>query len=117
MSSKQQQELVTSSPGWACLCKGLTLLVCVCGCVLQLPSVDEISAHMGGNKLTTIIFFLDETFEEVSATATVLQQRRHSGQTQYPPGSACLFGCEFGHPQVTAVASCMFCGFGVSSSA
>lgn len=34
--------------------------------LLQLPSVDEISAHMGGNKLTTIIFFLDETFEEVS---------------------------------------------------
>jgi len=34
--------------------------------MLQLPSVDEISAHMSGTKLTTIIFFLDETFEEVS---------------------------------------------------
>lgn len=38
----------------------------VCLYVVQLPSVDEISAHMTGTKLTTIIFFLDETFEEVS---------------------------------------------------
>lgn len=37
--------------------------------LLQLPSVDEISAHMSHQKLTTIIFFLDETFEEVSAWA------------------------------------------------
>lgn len=52
----------------------MKLLVSACACgfclsayfFVQLPSVDEISAHMAGTKLTTIIFFLDETFEEVS---------------------------------------------------
>ena len=31
----------------------------------QLPSSEEISAVLFNRKLTTIIFFLDETFEEI----------------------------------------------------
>lgn len=45
----------------------LPLFLVVAKHFLQLPSVDEISAHMSGTMLTTIVFFLDETFEEVSA--------------------------------------------------
>jgi hypothetical protein len=41
---------------------------------LQLPSVEEITAHIAGNKQSTIIFFLDETFEEVSPTPAALSQ-------------------------------------------
>jgi hypothetical protein len=37
---------------------------------LQLPSVEEIVAHLSGVKLTTIVFFLDETFEEVAYDIT-----------------------------------------------
>jgi hypothetical protein len=37
---------------------------------LQLPSVEEIAAHLCGSKLTTIVFFLDETFEEVAYDIT-----------------------------------------------
>lgn len=54
---------------------------------LQLPSVDEISAHMAGQKLTTIIFFLDETFEEVSTLAGRLTDRQAGKQ------AAVLFLC------------------------
>ena len=45
---------------------------CTCNCptdsivgLVQLPSSEEINAVLHGRKLTTIIFFLDETFEEV----------------------------------------------------
>lgn len=37
---------------------------------MQLPSVEEIVAHLSGVKLTTIVFFLDETFEEVAYDIT-----------------------------------------------
>ena len=32
---------------------------------MQLPSSEEINALLTGRKLTTIVFFLDETFEEL----------------------------------------------------
>lgn len=38
--------------------------------MVQLPSVEEIVAHLSGVKLTTIVFFLDETFEEVAYDIT-----------------------------------------------
>eukprot|EP00775_Hariotina_reticulata_P011897 gene11897-12041_t len=41
-----------------------------CGPRRTLPSVEEISAHLCGSKLTTIVFFLDETFEEVAYDIT-----------------------------------------------
>lgn len=37
---------------------------------VQLPSVEEIVAHLQGVRLTTIVFFLDETFEEVAYDIT-----------------------------------------------
>jgi hypothetical protein len=42
---------------------------------LQLPSTDEIEALLAGRKLTAIVFFLDETFEEVlyDVSTTVLE--------------------------------------------
>ena len=41
----------------------------------QLPSVEEIEALLKGRRLTCIVFFLDETFEELSfnITTTVLE--------------------------------------------
>jgi hypothetical protein len=41
----------------------------------QVPSAEEIEALLAGRKQTTIVFFLDETFEELEfdATATVLE--------------------------------------------
>uniref|UniRef100_A0A383VU44 Kinesin motor domain-containing protein n=1 Tax=Tetradesmus obliquus TaxID=3088 RepID=A0A383VU44_TETOB len=41
-----------------------------CGPRRTLPSVEEIVAHLSGVKLTTIVFFLDETFEEVAYDIT-----------------------------------------------
>lgn len=45
------------------------------GAGLQLPSSEEINAALSGRKLTSIIFFLDETFEEVQydIATTVLE--------------------------------------------
>ena len=42
---------------------------------MQLPSSEEINAALTGRKLTSIIFFLDETFEEVQydIATTVLE--------------------------------------------
>ena len=37
---------------------------------MQLPSVEEIESLLSGRKLTTIIFFLDETFEELQYDIT-----------------------------------------------
>lgn len=41
----------------------------------QLPSVEEITGQLKGRRSTAIVFFLDETFEEVSydLTTTVLE--------------------------------------------
>jgi hypothetical protein len=41
----------------------------------QLPSLDEIDALLGARKLTCIVYFLDETFEELQydVTTTVLE--------------------------------------------
>ena len=46
--------------------------VCV---ALQLPALEEIEAMLAGRKQTAIVFFLDETFEELEfdATSTVLE--------------------------------------------
>jgi hypothetical protein len=55
-----------------------------CGCckwgadsrrLLQLPTVEEIESLSQAKKLTTIVFFLDETFEELQydVTTTVLE--------------------------------------------
>ncbi len=40
-----------------------------------MPSLEEIEALLAGRKQTTIVFFLDETFEELEydATSTVLE--------------------------------------------
>ena len=59
---------------------------------LQLPSVDEISAHMAGTKLTTIIFFLDETFEEVSGNNSS-RHKHNSSRSNYNSISSCGCGC------------------------
>ncbi len=42
---------------------------------MQLPSTDEIDALFVDRKLNTIVFFLDETFEELAfdVTTTVLE--------------------------------------------
>ncbi|KAF8058864.1 KIN14I [Scenedesmus sp. PABB004] len=40
-----------------------------CGAA-QLPSVEEIAAHLAGGRLSTLVFFLDETFEEVAYDIT-----------------------------------------------
>ena len=42
---------------------------------LQLPALEEIEAMLAGRKQTAIVFFLDETFEELEfdATSTVLE--------------------------------------------
>lgn len=47
----------------------------VCLLHLQLPSTDEIEALFMARKLNTIVFFLDETFEELAfdVTTTVLE--------------------------------------------
>jgi hypothetical protein len=37
---------------------------------LQLPSTDEIEAMFTDRRLNTIVFFLDETFEELSYDVT-----------------------------------------------
>ena len=41
----------------------------------QLPALEEIEAMLAGRKQTAIVFFLDETFEELEydATSTVLE--------------------------------------------
>ena len=47
-----------------------------CGAVvLQLPSTEELDAVFADRKLNTIVFFLDETFEELAfdVTTTVLE--------------------------------------------
>ncbi len=46
----------------------------MCTC-MQLPSTEEIEALFEDRKLNTIVFFLDETFEELSydITASVLE--------------------------------------------
>eukprot|EP00878_Enallax_costatus_P023171 GHUV01024635.1.p1 GENE.GHUV01024635.1~~GHUV01024635.1.p1 ORF type:complete len:797 (+),score=297.66 GHUV01024635.1:1624-4014(+) len=41
-----------------------------CGPRRTLPSVEEIVAHLQSHRLTTIVFFLDETFEEVAYDIT-----------------------------------------------
>lgn len=45
------------------------------GHVMQLPSVEEIDALLTNRKLTSIVFFLDETFEEIhyDVSTTVLE--------------------------------------------
>lgn len=42
---------------------------------MQLPSVEEIDALLTNRKLTSIVFFLDETFEEIhyDVSTTVLE--------------------------------------------
>ena len=42
---------------------------------MQLPALEEIEAMLAGRKQTAIVFFLDETFEELEydATSTVLE--------------------------------------------
>ena len=42
---------------------------------MQLPTVEEIEALLAGRKQTAIVFFLDETFEELEydATTSVLE--------------------------------------------
>lgn len=43
----------------------------LCSCVrVQLPQVDEIESQLAGRTLTTISFFLDETFEELMYDVT-----------------------------------------------
>ena len=46
-----------------------------CCVALQLPALEEIEAMLAGRKQTAIVFFLDETFEELEfdATSTVLE--------------------------------------------
>jgi len=41
----------------------------------QLPTSEEVLAHLSSRKLSVLVFFLDETFEEVSydVTTTVLE--------------------------------------------
>ncbi len=55
-----------------------TYPMCVCVCVspsTQLPSTEEIEALAANRRLTNIVFFLDETFEELAydVTTTVLE--------------------------------------------
>lgn len=42
---------------------------------MQLPQIEEIEALLNGRQLQTIVFFLDETFEELTydVTTTVLE--------------------------------------------
>ena len=44
-------------------------------CALQLPSSEEIDALLLDRKLTCVVFFLDETFEELEydVTTTVME--------------------------------------------
>ena len=44
-------------------------------CTIQLPSTEELEAMFADRKMNTIVFFLDETFEELSfdVTTTVLE--------------------------------------------
>lgn len=46
-----------------------------CGFPSQLPSTEELDAVFADRKLNTIVFFLDETFEELAfdVTTTVLE--------------------------------------------
>lgn len=46
-----------------------------CASAPQLPTADEISAHLSGRPLKAIVFFLDETFEELAydITTSVLE--------------------------------------------
>ena len=47
----------------------------LCACPRQVPSSEEIEALLAGRKQTTIVFFLDETFEELEfdSSTTVLE--------------------------------------------
>ena len=46
-----------------------------CVMLMQLPTLEEIEAMLTGRKQMAIVFFLDETFEELEfdATSTVLE--------------------------------------------
>lgn len=49
--------------------------VTMCPCGPQLPQIEEIEALLNGRQLQAIVFFLDETFEELTydVTTTVLE--------------------------------------------
>jgi hypothetical protein len=52
-----------------------TVSPCVTYTATQLPQIEEIEALLNGRQLQTIVFFLDETFEELTydVTTTVLE--------------------------------------------
>lgn len=51
---------------------------------LQLPTAEEILAHLSGRRLSVLVFFLDETFEEITYDITTTVSARHLlGQGTY----------------------------------
>lgn len=44
--------------------------LCTIPYMTQLPTSEEIVAHLSGRRLSQLVFFLDETFEEVSYDIT-----------------------------------------------
>ena len=62
-------------PGRRGLQGGDSGLPCWLAADVQLPSTEEIEALFNDRRLNTIVFFLDETFEELSydLTTTVLE--------------------------------------------
>ena len=81
---------------------------------MQLPSSEEISAALGGRVLTAIVFFLDQTFEELEYDITttvaeaaenvahIIKLQNHSTFTLYESRrvSACA---DFNIPAVLTV--------------
>jgi hypothetical protein len=73
----------TSASAPATVVADQSVFLFCCVLLLQLPSVDEITAHIAGNKQTTIIFFLDETFEEVCPTSAGVHSTSFTAELQH----------------------------------
>ena len=55
------QAVIWTPRGW----RSYSIADCVYLSVVQLPELSEIDTLLKGTKLNTIVFFLDETFDEL----------------------------------------------------
>ena len=72
----EREEINALFSGWRrCLVNAPLYGRCTLPCCVQLPSTEEIDALFSGRRLNTIVFFLDDTFEELAydITTSVLE--------------------------------------------
>ena len=91
---------------------------CTSALSLQLPSADECDALIHDRKLTAIVYFLDETFEELTydVTTTVLEAVEQlagiiklQNYTTFTLYESRRVRCSHAHPVVTGDLSLLFC--------